>query len=145
MTVLDKVRNAAGFVSRSSRRKRYDALSRTWTIKASSPNQAVQELSGGNQQKVVLARALASDPKVLILMHPTAGVDVTAKESIYRSLRELQRQGCAVLVVSSDDDDLEICDRVLVMFKGQLHAELPHSWAERDLVAAVQGSHVATP
>jgi simple sugar transport system ATP-binding protein len=144
MTVLDKIRNAAGFVSKTSRRKRYNTLSQTWTIKASSPGQAVQERSGGNQQKVVLARALASDPKVLILIHPTAGVDVTAKESIYRSLRKLQRDGCAVLVVSSDDDDLEICDRVLVMFKGQLHTELPHPWTERDLVAAVQGSTVAT-
>ena len=140
LTILDRLTSKFGLISPRRRRSRYDVLSQTWTIKASSPDQPVQELSGGNQQKVVLARALARDPKVLVLMHPTAGVDVTAKESIYSSIRELQQQGCAVLVVSSDDDDLEICDRVLVMFKGLAHSELERGWQERDLVAAAQGS-----
>jgi ABC-type sugar transport system, ATPase component len=141
LTVLTDLTNKFFFVDRKARRERYYQLSKTWTIKASSPQQPVQDLSGGNQQKVVLARALASNPRVLILVHPTAGVDVTAKESIYASIRQLQDSGCAVIVVSSDDDDLEICDRVLVMFKGALDSELPHGWSERELVAAVQGAH----
>ncbi len=140
LSVLNRLRGKMGLLDRRARRQRYLELSQTWAIKAASADQAVQELSGGNQQKVVLARALAADPHLLVLIHPSAGVDVTAKDSIYASIRQQQDEGCAVLVVSSDDDDLEVCDRVLVMYKGALHAELARGWQERDLVAAVQGS-----
>ncbi|WP_406021644.1 sugar ABC transporter ATP-binding protein [Nocardioides sp. NBC_00850] len=140
LTVLDDLRSWSRLISKRQRRERFDVLSAAWSIKAASRQQAISELSGGNQQKVVLARGLAADPKVLVLIHPTAGVDVTAKESIYTSIRSLQKQGCAVLIVSSDDDDLAICDRTAVMYRGRLHAELARGWDERDLVAAIQGS-----
>jgi len=143
MTVLERLRNKIGFINGARRVKQYHTLASAWSIKAAGPTQSTEELSGGNQQKVVLARALASDPTVLILIHPTAGVDVTAQESIYRTLKELAQAGCAVVICSADDVDLEICDRVIVMFKGEKHEEIPRGWDERTLVASVQG-HLAT-
>ncbi|WP_368498393.1 sugar ABC transporter ATP-binding protein [Herbiconiux sp. A18JL235] len=139
MTIFDRIRNRAGLISGSRRRQYYDRLQAAWSIKAAGPTQPIEELSGGNQQKVVLARALASDPAVLVLINPTAGVDVSAKASIYESIAELTAAGRSVIVVSSDDADLAVCDRVLVMFKGRVHAQLPAGWDERELVAAVQG------
>jgi simple sugar transport system ATP-binding protein len=140
LTILDRLRGPLGLISGRRRAERYQTLSQTWSIKASGPHQATEELSGGNQQKVVLARALASEPTVVVLINPTAGVDVTAKESIYRSLTELQAAGCAVLISSSDDADLAICDRVTVMFRGRVHGELDAGWEEPALVAAVHGA-----
>ena len=112
LTVLDRLRSKLGLINGRRRAKQYHTLASAWSIKAAGPSQSTEELSGGNQQKVVLARALASDPAVLVLIHPTAGVDVTAQESIYRTLGELTKTGCAVVICSADDVDLAICDRV---------------------------------
>lgn len=121
------------------RDRAYQSLADEWAIKAHSSSQAVEELSGGNQQKVVLARSVAADPRVLVLINPTAGVDVEAKSSIYSTLDALKAKGQSVLVVSSDDGDLEICDRVLVMFEGEIVTELRPPFSEVNLAAAVQG------
>jgi simple sugar transport system ATP-binding protein len=145
LSVIDRLRSRIGLIDRSTRRRRFDELSATWAIKCQGPTQDVSELSGGNQQKVVLARALASKPKALVLINPTAGVDVTAKESIYRTLMTLQERGTAVVVASSDDDDLAICDRVLVMYKGLICAELQAGYEEWELVAATQGDPTEHP
>lgn len=139
MTILKSLSGRVGLVRSGQRRQRYMGLADEWSIKASGPGQAISELSGGNQQKVVLARALASDPRAIVLINPTAGVDVAAKESIYHTIGLLLEQGRAVVICSSDDADLAICDRVAVMFKGRLHTELTAPWSERDLVTAVQG------
>jgi simple sugar transport system ATP-binding protein len=121
------------------RDRAYQSLADEWAIKAHSSAQAVEELSGGNQQKVVLARSVAADPRVLVLINPTAGVDVEAKSSIYSTLDALKAKGQSVLVVTSDDGDLEICDRVLVMFEGEIITELRPPFSEVHLAAAVQG------
>lgn len=106
-----------------------DALLRSATaemsIRYAHPHQEIRLLSGGNQQKVLLARAVASGCKVLILCEPTRGVDVGAKSEIYRLMDRLTRQGLALLVVSSDlPEVLAVCDRALVMFQGRLSGEL---------------------
>lgn len=139
LPIIQSLKNPFGLVSGSKRRQKYSRLARAWAIKAARPTQWIQELSGGNQQKVVLARALSSDPRVLVLMHPTSGVDVHAKESIYSSLDDLRREGCSMVIASADDADLRICDRVVVMFNGVIHAQLERNWSERELVSAVQG------
>jgi ribose transport system ATP-binding protein len=89
------------------------------------PRQLMGTLSGGNQQKVLLARWLERDSRALVLIEPTRGVDVGAREDIYRSLRDLASQGVAVLVVTSDyEEAVQVADRAYVMAKGHVAAEL---------------------
>ncbi|MFI7551450.1 sugar ABC transporter ATP-binding protein [Micromonospora sediminimaris] len=122
---------------------RRDALARETitdlAIKAGGPQVPVAELSGGNQQKVVMGRALASDPKLLVLITPTAGVDVRSKQTLLGVVEEVRRRGTSVLVVSDELDDLRICDRVLVMFQGRVVREMAHGWSDNELVAAMEG------
>ncbi|MFF3228947.1 sugar ABC transporter ATP-binding protein [Nocardia suismassiliense] len=108
-------------------------------IKTEGPDQSVAELSGGNQQKVVFARALATDPAVLVLITPTAGVDVRSKETLRGVVRDAADRGTAVLVVSDELDDLRDCDRVLVMVQGRIAREFEKGWGDKELVAAMEG------
>lgn len=136
-------RLAAGLprvLRRTQRDQLYQGLAETWQIKASSPRQTIAELSGGNQQKCVMARALATQPDLLVLVNPTAGIDVSAKASIVGTLGHVLDDGASVLVVSEDPDDFVLCDRVLVMFKGRISTELQSGWSEQELVAAMQGA-----
>ncbi|MER5456155.1 sugar ABC transporter ATP-binding protein [Micromonospora sp. NPDC002389] len=138
MTVPDRVARR-GLISPARR----DALARDTiadlAIKASGPQVPVSDLSGGNQQKVVMGRALASEPKVLVLITPTAGVDVRSKQTLLGVVDEVRRRGTTVLVVSDELDDLRICDRVLVMFQGRVVGEMAYGWRDNDLVAAMEG------
>ena len=126
-------------VRRRLRDRMYSKLSMEWSVKASGPDQPVEELSGGNQQKIVLARAVASDPEVLILTNPTAGVDLAAKRSIYETVKSNAARGKAVIVVSADDEDFSICHRVIVMFRGEVHRELVSPFSTHELTLAIQG------
>jgi rhamnose transport system ATP-binding protein len=110
----------------SGREKRAsDDLLKRWQIKASSSSATPDSLSGGNQQKVVLAKWLALDPKVLLLDEPTKGVDVGAKYDIHGIVRQLASKGAACLVVSSDlPEVLALADRILVMRAGRLRGEI---------------------
>ncbi|GAA1543896.1 sugar ABC transporter ATP-binding protein [Dactylosporangium maewongense] len=110
-----------------------------YDIHAEGPSAPVSSLSGGNAQKVVLARALSTAPSVLVLINPTAGVDVRSKESLLGAVRAAADTGTAVLMVSDELDDLRHCDRVLVMFHGRVVAALPAGWSDTDVVAAVEG------
>ncbi len=94
-------------------------------IRCSSPAQNVSNLSGGNQQKVVLAKWLLSGARVLLLDEPTRGVDVGARQEIYRIIRELAAEGMAIVIVSSDlPEILSICERVIVMHEGRVTGTL---------------------
>lgn len=108
-------------------------------IVTEGPDQRVGALSGGNQQKVVFGRALATDPEVLVLMDPTAGVDVKSKEALLGVVRRMRDAGKAILVVSGEIEDLRVCDRVLVMRHGRVVAEHPAGWSDNALVAAIEG------
>jgi simple sugar transport system ATP-binding protein len=103
------------------------------------PAQQVVELSGGNQQKVVMGRALADQPRVLVLMSPTAGVDVKSKRTLMDAAAESASDGAGVLVVTDDLDDLRYCHRVVVMFRGEVVAEVRGTWDDETLVAAMEG------
>ena len=95
------------------------------SIRCSSVWQKLFSLSGGNQQKVVLARALATECEILILQEPTRGIDVGAKSEIYKLLRMLASKGMAILIVSSETTELiTICDRVIVVYQGNITGEL---------------------
>src|SRR5207237_7270541 len=108
-------------------------------------NQRVADLSGGNQQKVALARLLHHDVDVLLLDEPTRGIDVASKAQIYRLIGELAARGKAVLMVSSYTPELlGICDRIAVMYRGRLGPARPASeWTEHAIIAAAaSGKHL---
>lgn len=138
VTVPGKI-GRAGFLSSRKRDELAGAMARALGVVCTSIEQPVGELSGGNQQKVVMGRALASEPKVLVLVYPTQGVDVAAKEALFGIVREAQSAGTGVLLISDEVDELRICNRVLVIFKGRLVRSFGLDWSERDLIAAVEG------
>ena len=110
------------------------------SIKAPDVGTAVGALSGGNQQKVVLARQLVRAPRVLVLEEPTQGVDVGAKEEIHRLVLELADGGSAVLVISTDlPEVLQLADRVLVVRKGAVVREFERGASQADVLAAAAG------
>ena len=105
------------------------------SIKTSSADKLVCQLSGGNQQKVVIAKWLAADPKVLILDEPTRGIDVGAKADIYKIIDKLAQQGIAVIVISSElNEIINICDHVAVMFGGRINKILDKSQATQETI-----------
>ncbi len=106
-------------------------------IKATSPAQIVRSLSGGNQQKVVLSKWLAADPKILILDEPTHGVDVGTKADVHRTISHLAAQGLTILLISSELlEVLGMSDRILVMREGRLVAEIGRAEATQERVIA---------
>jgi ABC-type sugar transport system ATPase subunit len=127
LATLSRYRAAPGIPAPSGRRERKRAgeLMDRLQVKASGPEQKVVSLSGGNQQKVMMARWVDRDPDVFIFDEPTLGIDVGAKQEIYRLIEELTAAGKAAIVISSDFAELvEISHRILVMREGQLVAEL---------------------
>ncbi len=128
-----------GLMSRRTRDRLVRGAIGNLDIKTDGPAQGVAELSGGNQQKVVFARALATDPAVLVLITPTAGVDVRSKQTLLAVVRDAADRGTAILVVSDELDDLRDCDRVSVMVQGEVRAEYEKGWDDRELVAAMEG------
>lgn len=138
LTVTDRL-GAGGFVSPRRRRATARAAIADLAIKTDGPDQPVSGLSGGNAQKVVFARALASEPKALVLISPTVGVDVRSRESLLGVVDDVAKRGTGVLVVSDEIEDLRVCDRVVVLLHGRVHAELDAGWTDTRLVAAMEG------
>jgi simple sugar transport system ATP-binding protein len=138
MTITDRL-GPAGLVLPARR----DAVARRMIaeldVRTAGPRQPVGELSGGNAQKVVMARALAGDPTVLVLVQPTAGIDVRAKETLLGTVDAETRHRRGALLISDELDDLRVCDRVVVMVAGQVIAEHPRGWDEGRLVAEIEG------
>jgi ABC-type sugar transport system ATPase subunit len=103
------------------------------SIKTSSLQAAVNSLSGGNQQKVVLGRWLAAEPKLLILDEPTRGIDVATKSEVHKLILELASQGLAIMCISSDlDDIMNLADNIAVMHEGQIKDVLPREEATEE-------------
>ena len=118
MTIADRLGSLGFIAPRPQGRRAANAAIRDLGVVTEGPDQLVSALSGGNQQKVVMGRALANDPSVLVLMDPTAGVDVKSKEALLAVVERMRREGKAILVVSGELEDLRTCDRVLVMRHG---------------------------
>jgi ribose transport system ATP-binding protein len=128
------------FVQRAAEQRRVRALSDQLDVRAASPAVRAGNLSGGNQQKVVLAKWLHTDAQVLILDEPTRGIDVGAKREIYRLMREIADRGAAVLMISSElPEVIGVCDRILVMHEGRLAGELPVGATEEQIMTLATG------
>ena len=130
----------AGFVSESRERAHVAPFVERFRVKTPSLAERVRNLSGGNQQKVILAKWLATRPKILLLDEPTRGIDMNAKREIYAFIDELAGGGMGVIVVSSElPEILALADRILVMCEGRRTAEFTRAeaTAERVLHAAL--------
>ena len=123
--LLDRVRQPAGLLSGSDETRISAKAVRDLHIRCAGLDQPLRELSGGNQQKVVFGKWMATGPRVAILDEPTRGVDVGAKEEIYALIDQMAKAGMAVLVISSETEELvRLCDRVLSIYEGQIVGEL---------------------
>ena len=120
-------------------------LMRDLAIKARSPEHPVTSLSGGNQQKVVLAKSLLTQPQVLLLDEPTRGIDVGAKAEIFEIMNRLAEQGLAVLFVSSELPEMfTVPDRILVLSKGKVTGEFLHDDVTEEALVLAAGARQQT-
>jgi len=129
----------AGIVDRARQKAIVEKFIKALAIKCASPDQPIKELSGGNQQKVLLARWLATDPRLLIVDEPTRGIDIGAKTEILKLLRRLADEGLSVLMISSELEELlAAADRVTVLSDGHSVATVPRrELSEHALMAAM--------
>jgi ribose transport system ATP-binding protein len=132
IAVLDKLLDRLGLIDRGRERELTNDDVRKLNVATDSIDKRVINLSGGNQQKVVVAKWLATGPEILILNDPTRGIDVGAKSEIYALCDELARQGLALLFTSSEiEETLGVCDRVLVLHKGRVIREFARGEATK--------------
>ena len=135
LAVHRRILNCLGFISANKENEIADRYIGKLQIKVSSREQVTRNLSGGNQQKVVLAKWLAIQPRVLILDEPTRGIDVGAKAEVHKIIAELADEGVAILLISSElPEILHVSDRVLVMHEGRLTADLPRAEATEEAI-----------
>lgn len=126
IAILQKLQQWGLMLNRRKERQITDDYISSLAIKTSSGNGLAENLSGGNQQKIVLAKWLATNPQILLLDEPTRGIDINAKAEIYKLMKSLAAEGMAILMVSSElQEILAVSDRVLVMCEGELTASIP--------------------
>jgi rhamnose transport system ATP-binding protein len=146
LSILDRI-SRFGFVPRSEQQTA-DRFAEGLSIRGANITDPVSRLSGGNQQKVVLAKSLAREPSILLLDEPTRGVDVGAKSEIYRLIDDLAKEGKAILLISSElEEVLSMSDRILVMREGSLTGEFKREEATQEnvMTAATGGGARSGP
>lgn len=122
-------------VSEAYEKKRVEVYSKRLAIKRNSINQKVEQLSGGNQQKVLIARWLFADANIFLFDEPTKGIDIATKVEVYNIMNELVREEKGILLISSDLSELlGMCDRILVMYKGSIVKEIMRNEASKELI-----------
>lgn len=144
LAILDNYVGAAGHLRHRRMRQEIQCLLADYGVRPPDPDLVLGSLSGGNQQKVLIAKAMAGAPRVLLLDEPTQGVDVGARTEILKKLRDVARAGTAVLCATTDASQLEeLCDRVIVLRRGRLCAELTGEAINEDRIVAEIYSSVA--
>ncbi|WP_127498715.1 ABC transporter ATP-binding protein [Paenibacillus glycanilyticus] len=124
-----------GIISRRRMRECADEQIKSFAIKTSGASVPVGRLSGGNQQKVILARELMLNPKVIVAMQPTRGMDVGAAEYVHKRLLEASEQGCSILLISTElEEVMALSDRIAVLYKGELLGTMDRESADRDRI-----------
>ena len=132
LAALKAVANKAGFINHKQEKEMADKFVKALEVKTPSNDQLVKNLSGGNQQKVVIAKWLANNPDILILDEPTRGIDVGAKKEIHQLMSDLANQGVAIIMISSElPEVLGMSDRVVVMHEGRIKGELNRAEADQ--------------
>jgi galactofuranose transport system ATP-binding protein len=143
---LQASRGWTRYVARTEQLRLADEFIKALNIKTPHPEQPIRLLSGGNQQKVILARWLASHPRLLLVDEPTRGIDVGAKLEIEKLLEKLTREGMAVLFISSDlEETVRNCHRVVVLRDRKKVAELSgEQITEQNIMQAIAATEAAT-
>jgi len=132
---LKKYENGAKRINKVKESKSIEEYIKKLSIKTPSAHQLIKYLSGGNQQKVILAKWLLLAPEVLIIDEPTRGIDVGAKKEIYEVLNKLKSMGKSIIMISSDITEiLGICDRIIVMHEGSISGELSREEASQEII-----------
>jgi simple sugar transport system ATP-binding protein len=147
MSIMDRLARVLGLLRPDTVKAAAAPLTRRLSIVAARPGQPVRELSGGNQQKVTAARALARGPRLIVAITPTRGVDVASKSLLLSELAETARRDAAALLLATDElDDLVICDRVVVLVRGTVFTEFGSPPFDREaLIAATEGLDRSQP
>jgi len=141
---LARFTRRGGWVRRRAERTAAEDVTRRFRLAAPSLDAPVRVLSGGNQQKVYLARCLLTEPRILLLDEPTRGIDIGAKTDIYALVRSWVAEGIAVLLITSELDELFLlCDRILVLHRGRIAAELAGDSATKERVLGAAMGHGA--
>ena len=144
LAILDRYRGLAGRIQHRRLRHEVRRLLEDYDVRPPDPDLPLKSLSGGNQQKVVIAKAMAARPRVLLLDEPTNGVDVGARSEILEKLRDVARAGTAVVCATTDASQLEdLCDRVFVLRRGRLCAELTGDAINEDRIVQETYTSVA--
>ncbi len=139
---LGRFTGPAGWVRAGAAREASAEITRSFRLSAPSPDAPVRALSGGNQQKVYLARCLLTEPRVLLLDEPTRGIDIGAKTDIYALVRAWVARGISILLITSELDELLLlCDRILVLHRGRVAAELTGASATKETVLGAAMGH----
>ncbi|MHB1347031.1 MAG: sugar ABC transporter ATP-binding protein, partial [Candidatus Humimicrobiaceae bacterium] len=141
---IKKILNRFGFLNRRKENNLAAKYKNEFDIKAPSLEKEVQFLSGGNQQKVAFAKAINTDPKVLILHEPTVGIDVGTRLEIHQMIEDLTKEGLSILLISSDIEEVtRVSDRILVMFNGTITKEVKRTdkeFNEKDIILLMEGA-----
>ncbi len=145
ISILPKL-SKKGFIQSSAEKSCVDQLIETLDIKAFSHNQLIHQLSGGNKQKVLVAKVMACSPQVCLLDEPTRGVDIEAKESILTTInQELRKESCVLISSPGVEDLIKICDRIIVLYEGQIIDEFARGeLSEEHIYRAMQGEVIHT-
>lgn len=135
MSIHDKVSSLLNVINSSKEKEITDKYINSMKTKVSSREMVVETLSGGNQQKVVIAKSLAVEPKLLILDEPTRGIDVGAKAEVHNIISDLADEGMSIIVISSELPEVfHLADRILVMHEGEITADLMKEDATQEIV-----------
>lgn len=138
MMVVEKKYKRGIFLSPSQRRSNAEKIAHQLSIRMVSVDQLARNLSGGNQQKVVLAKWLLEDSEILILDEPTRGIDVGAKAEIYKLIVDMAEKGKSIIMISSEMSELiGLCDRIIVMYEGKITGELDHQEVTQEKIMAL--------
>jgi len=140
VSIIDKISKNL-FISKKEEKNQTNNFVKKLRIKISSINNKADSLSGGNQQKVVIAKWLAIDPKVIIMDEPTRGIDVGAKSEIHKMIRDLSDSGIGIIIISSEMTEIiGMCDRVLVLHEGKITRELTGDGiTEKNIIIGASG------
>jgi ABC-type sugar transport system ATPase subunit len=140
----DQISRLGIFIDERKESRLVDEYKRLLSIRMASADQAVGNLSGGNQQKVVLARWLALRPKILIVDEPTRGIDIGSKVEVHNLLIEMAKSGIAVIVISSElPEILAVSDRIVTMREGRVTGEIARTEATQEILMSMMTAHEA--